>query len=411
MKKKLTVIAGLACAALLLVCGNGCATVPQGGSAVAWEAVSRGAPIRVAVYVDSGARSKGMFRWLQLMELSPDVKMTPVDGEAIRMGALDKADVLVMPGGRATIEARAMGTNGLNAVRAFVHRGGSYVGTCAGCFMILQYARGDHLCPLVPYMFWRQGGTPAGERGSYLPGGEKEIVFNEKSAAACGISGTHKIRYAGGPVLWPTGETIPDAKIDVFANYSPTTKAKAPLGTTIGEAGACLAGTYGKGRIFVLAVHPEANPKNSDVVQGAFRYVTGRNISLPEQQKSEKALRVGFYCAPALGPELAAWAMELVKSPSFHVEPLNHELLAEGFLRTAKIDVLVVGAPRDVEIQKEYYNSKKAAARTKKYLDEGGRVVVWGPAKDCEAFKTPHANLIVCEDALAARRVLDGMKK
>lgn len=408
---KMMKFAGVALAAALLMCGAGCVTAPMGASGEAWTAISNGAPIRVAVYTDKGARSKGMFRWLQHMELSPDVKLTPVDGESIRNGVLDTVDVLVMPGGRATIEARALQTNGLDKVRAFIHRGGSYVGTCAGCFMVMQYARGEHLMPLIPYTFWRKGDKPDGERGPYLAEGDKEIVFNDASAKACGISGTHKIRYAGGPVLWPTGETIPDAKMQTFAKYAPTTKTKGVEGKSIGDCVACVAGTYGKGRLFVLAVHPEANPKNTDVVQGAFKFVTGRMVRFPEQQKDEKALRVGFYCANALGPQLARWAMDLVSSPDYLVEPVTTDMLAEGVLNPAKLPVFVTGEPRDLETQKLQFDSQKGAARVRKYLEKGGKVITWGPAKDFAAFKEPHANLIIAKDAAAARAALEELKK
>ena len=407
---KMIKFAGVALAAVLLLGGAGCATAPRGASTEAWTAIANGAPIRVAVYVDNGSRSKGMFRWLQHMELSPDVKMTPVDGESIRNGALDDVDMLVMPGGRATIEARALQTNGLNRVREFIHRGGSYVGTCAGCFMVMQYARGEHLMPLIPYTFWRKGDKPDGERGPYLAEGDKEIVFNEESAKACGISGTHKIRYAGGPVLWPTGETIPGANMKTFAKYAPTTKTKGVEGKSIGDCVACVAGTYGKGRLFVLAVHPEADPKNSDVVQGAFRYVTGRDIRLPEQQKDAKALRVGFYCANALGPKLARWAMDLVDNPEYYVEPISNDALVGGALDPAKLPVFVTGEPRDVETQKLQFNSQKGAARIRKYLDRGGKVIVWGPAKNFAAFKEPHRNLVRAADGDAAMAALVGFK-
>ena len=47
------------------------------------------APLRVAVYVDKGALNIGAFRWLELTARAKNVVMTPVDGEAVRRGALD----------------------------------------------------------------------------------------------------------------------------------------------------------------------------------------------------------------------------------------------------------------------------------------------------------------------------------
>ena len=57
-------------------------------------------PVRVAVYVGPGARSVGMFRWVQLVDQAPELKATFIDGASIRNGALRTVDTVVMPGGR-----------------------------------------------------------------------------------------------------------------------------------------------------------------------------------------------------------------------------------------------------------------------------------------------------------------------
>ena len=47
------------------------------------------------------------------------VVATPVDGEAVRAGALDSADVLVMPGGSSVDESKTLGPEGREKVKAF----------------------------------------------------------------------------------------------------------------------------------------------------------------------------------------------------------------------------------------------------------------------------------------------------
>ena len=76
----------VALAALVAVLGNSLAT-------------EEAKPLRVAVFVGSGARNVGAFRWLQITTYAKDMESILVDGEAVRNGALDGADVLVMPGG------------------------------------------------------------------------------------------------------------------------------------------------------------------------------------------------------------------------------------------------------------------------------------------------------------------------
>ena len=56
-------------------------------------------PLRVAVYVGTGASNIGAYRWLEIASTAGNVVATPVDGETVRAGALDDADVLIMPGG------------------------------------------------------------------------------------------------------------------------------------------------------------------------------------------------------------------------------------------------------------------------------------------------------------------------
>ena len=62
---------GIASAALLafggcVICGL--PPRPLGGSEEAWKQIADGAPVRVAVYVDRGARGVGAFRWTQIVD-------------------------------------------------------------------------------------------------------------------------------------------------------------------------------------------------------------------------------------------------------------------------------------------------------------------------------------------------------
>ena len=58
-------------------------------------------PLRVAVFVDIGASNIGAYRWLEIATTAGNVVATPVDGASVRAGALDEADVIIMPGGGA----------------------------------------------------------------------------------------------------------------------------------------------------------------------------------------------------------------------------------------------------------------------------------------------------------------------
>lgn len=81
-------------------------------------------PLRVAVFVDKGARNIGAFRWLEITARMRGAVATPVDGEAVRAGALDAADVFVMPGGSSVTEARMLGAEGRGKLKEFIRRVG-----------------------------------------------------------------------------------------------------------------------------------------------------------------------------------------------------------------------------------------------------------------------------------------------
>ncbi|MBR3778027.1 MAG: hypothetical protein IKL02_10610, partial [Kiritimatiellae bacterium] len=99
-------------------------------------------PLKVAVFVDSGARNTGVFRWLEITARAKNVIAVPVDGEAVRNGALDSVDVLVMPGGSSVGESKSLGEEGREKLKSFVRNGGGYVGTCAGCSLLMESSKG-----------------------------------------------------------------------------------------------------------------------------------------------------------------------------------------------------------------------------------------------------------------------------
>ncbi len=104
----------------------------------AWDDLVRShrprlASLRVAVYASGGAP----YHHAALAALWGNVPQ-PLSAERIRAGGLEDFDVIVFPGGgaRATTGLlRPLGVEGAEALRAWVARGGMYVGSCAGSFL------------------------------------------------------------------------------------------------------------------------------------------------------------------------------------------------------------------------------------------------------------------------------------
>ena len=195
-------------------------------------------PVKTGVYVSKGLSGGGAMEWMRLVKASPELELTLVDSQSICAGALDNLDLLVMPGGSSPAIKRALGTNGAARVRNFIRNGGGYIGTCAGCCLMMEEApdptRGLNVMP-----FYRSG-----SKGRFL----MPIAVNAAGAAALGIKAdTYDVQYSHGPILEPSKTPITGAKFEVWGtNRSDSGKHGTPP-EMFGRA-AIIGGTYGKGR-------------------------------------------------------------------------------------------------------------------------------------------------------------------
>ena len=281
-------------------------------------------PLRLAVYVGDGARGIGTFRWLELTALAEGVETVPVDAGSIRGGALDDADTLIVPGGSSVTMAKTLGADGRRRIKEFVARGGGYIGTCAGCCLVMAPNKARPvMLGIVPYTF--------GEAGGGQDMAELKINFNERAEALAGIKkGDMRVKFSRGPVPVPARTATNDA-IEVVATYASDVNAKTDKRRP-SKAGqpAALAGTYGKGRVFVFAVHPEVDVDDHAALRGAFRYVTGREVSWTYPQRRRGQLAVGCLCGKRFGVATARFIQKLVRSAEFDVTPVSPATLAEG---------------------------------------------------------------------------------
>ena len=325
---------------------------------------------RVAVYLDRGARNCGAFCHLRIATFAENVDGFPVDAEMIRAGALEGADVLVMPGGSATDEGKALGEEGRRKVAEFIRTGGGYIGTCAGCFLASEKTK-DHpeRLGVIPY----RSEAPRG-------GADVRIKFNGDAKDLAGIpSGRHRVDYHGGPILIP-GSPVEDADFKVIAAYDSSFQTSSPekkpsmVGTT-----AIVVGTCGKGRVFASAVHPEKDVDDHYILEGAFRYVTNGRVTrwrLPRRQRGQ--LSVGLVCGGSLGVETARFLQRLLREGEFDLTPINAEFIDIHSLKD--FDALLI--PDAVERNNTFRDGTHAAAKLKDFLARGGRVFTWGSAAE-----------------------------
>jgi len=72
-----------------------------------------------------------------------------VSAEGVRRGALSSYQLVVVPGGWASLKSEALGRGGRDELRRFVRHGGSYLGLCGGAGLALRVDEGLGLLPVA----------------------------------------------------------------------------------------------------------------------------------------------------------------------------------------------------------------------------------------------------------------------
>ena len=343
----------------------GCAMLPGSRSCPAAAvqsvpAVPAQAPLKAGVYADKGPGGIGAVEWFRLVQESPELELKLLDGQMVRDGALDGLDLVIMPGGSSVEEFKTLGTNGVERLRAFVRNGGGYVGTCAGCCLLMDGPK--NRARMMP---WNSTGS---EGNTMFP----TFDLNAQGAKALGLKeGKHVMRYHGGPFLWPTANAIPDAHMEIWGTFDAEATFKGRLNPKkrMYGAGAIVGGTYGKGRVFVTSAHPEYFNGTLYIVEAALKYVTGRTITFPPRMRTPRAISVGFLAKGISGVETAETALALAAEKDFDLTLIDLDGIAQR--RLDHIDVLVLtnnGAKKNA----------KLAAAIKNFAANGGKVVGYG---------------------------------
>jgi len=325
-------------------------------------------PVRIGVYVDKGARNIGAYRWIEIAQRTKNAVATCVDGKAVRDGALDSLDLLVMPGGKASLEAASLGGEGRRKLKAFIENGGGYVGTCAGCFLLMQPGAGvrKNYLGLIPYKCAPSGGHA-----------DIEIRFNGNAERLAGLAdGTvQRVRYAGGPVL-VRDPSAGDSKIETVATYhSELDESNPSPRKPFRGKGAAAAGDCGKGRIFVFAVHPESDRDDHFLLRKAFEYVLRRKVEWDYPVRREGALSAGFVCDDSFGAETGRLVQKLVSQDEFNIVPVNKKEAGKGALE--RIDALLVPDCAGSD-GSDMCLGKENAKAVRRFAKRGGLIVAWG---------------------------------
>ena len=358
----------------------GCATAPKVAS-------PDKAPLKVAVYADVGPSGIGAAEWYRIVNDSPDMELKLIDGAGVRAGGLVGQDLFVMPGGSSSNEYNSLGLDGVAKMKDFIRGGGGYIGTCAGCCLLMDGPRRARVMP------WNTLGS---EPDLFYP----NVSINAAGAKALGVkAGKHKMRYHGGPFMRATTNVIEGASFELWGTVDSecTYNGRVSEKKRMHGAAAILGGTYGKGRVFVTSMHPEYYESMHYLVVGAIRYVTGREVAIPRPQRRRGDLSVGYIMGSAKSVRNVRNMLELAAVEGVDFQVLNGD---DAFIdRFAHIDVLV--APAGITKGKKTTAMYEAVER---FISRGGTLLT------CAAKATPPGG-IACRDAAEIKSRVEGLTR
>lgn len=319
-------------------------------------------PLKVSIYVGEGAKGIGCVEWCRLVNECPQMRMKLVDGKDVAAGALEGEDVVVMPGGDSKGEFTSLTEEGVKKFKEFILNGGGYVGTCAGCSILLNEE--DRRLRIVPYK--RLGSTK-------LLNGDFKIT--KAGAEALGIAEEpRRIRYSGGPIIKKTDTEVPNAKFEVFGTYAFEASTNGRANPEMYGAPGILGGTYGKGKVFTTVAHPEYFEDTLDIVEGAFKFVTGREVKFPPRMKKKDAIAVGFLTSYISGAEVAETALAIDNAEDMYLVPVD--VMSDWRRHLDHINVLVMTN----DIIADPKRGKNVKKVVEKFINRGGTVIGFGSA-------------------------------
>ena len=314
--------------------------------------------IRAALFVDKGAAGCGAFFWARLLEYSPQVRLTLIDGQDVRDGKLKDFDLAVFPGGGGMRQMRALGPEGMRQVLDFVENGGAYLGICAGSYNAMD--RKGRL-RLLPYDYIQNANGVLADLS---------VDFGEEGARRLGIRpGQYVVRYHGGNVMRPSSPTG-KGEAEVLAVYRNSVSGLDRAPHDFRDTPAAVFGQYGKGKALAISFHPESYEGTRCIASGAVYALTGvRPVPVyPETQL--RPLRVGFYAE--FTRDCVRQLFELERRPELDVMQVDGHDMLTGILR--HLDVFVIAGDRK-SLLKKAMDDPVRAGQFRDFLARGGRLV------------------------------------
>lgn len=216
--------------------------------------------VHVAVYDAAAGDPDTTQSLVGVLDSTANIQWEFVTSEGVRDGFLNRFDVVIFPGGNAKQQSISLGDAGKEAVRAYVKRGGGYVGICAGAFLATtNYDSGIAIVNVQPLT----GNMHVPEVGpvsiTARSAGVVKLGFTEIGARLLSNGdkiGPVSVCYAGGPILSPAGQAGLPEYISLAEFRTEVWDHEPQRGTMIGTS-AIVAARFGKGKVILFSPHPE----------------------------------------------------------------------------------------------------------------------------------------------------------
>ena len=327
--------------------------------------------LKVGIYSDYGTFGGGLMGWVKILINCPEVELVLVDVEDIRSGKLAGVDMLLMPGGLTGDEFKALGPEGVEAVRKYVADGGRYLGTCAGCGLAMNIGIGLRIVNC--------GNFQNTDRGQAM----LNVRITKEGAKMMGVKpGVYSVQYSSGP--------IPDFTKAV-ENWNGSHVVLATYESTLGKTRypkkkdgkiykhplmygypAMVFATYGKGKVVISGPHPEKYESTTPIALGQIHALTGVKCTYVAPKLTKRPIRVAFNGGVMTGKDSFRALIDLYRTPELDVYP-SSDFGTDGSLDHADVLVLPDGSPKRYGRR---FNPKNSYI--KRFQDRGGIVMAFG---------------------------------
>jgi len=228
--------------------------------------------IKVAVFKGNGAGAISVIETIEALRIDNEIDAEAISASQIQAGELSDFDVLIFPGGSGSKELNNLGKTGKTIVKHFIsEEGKGIVGICAGGYLLSSTSGYPNLSIASSVHIDRKHYNRGRGLVEFTLTEEGNEVFPEL------VGGKMFAQYYDGPVLTQSDSTkghyqeVATYVTDIHPdNYAPT-------GITPGRTFS-LHEEIGKGKLFIIAGHPESTPGMRWMVPRMARWTAGKEL-------------------------------------------------------------------------------------------------------------------------------------